>query len=182
MLFLFFIEPWQPKFNPFLILFAYSTEQSFAKVSFLCIMLPIPPPPSMKNLDCIMLVDDDKTSSFLFQHVLEETPFQGQMIVCRSGQEGLQYLRHPTGCRPNIILVDVNMPVMDGFEFVDSYKRLLPEQYLTTLVVMLSSSFNPLNEQKAAQAGLPCLEKPLGEEDLLEIVEHFWTNRSQDGL
>lgn len=133
----------------------------------------------------VLLVDDDPTSIFLQQHLLTDVcKYHGKIHECHNGKMALDYLENKgefiaNGTdypKPDLILLDINMPVMNGFEFLDAYK-LLPEELKGGIVIsMLTSSLNKLDREKAEkyQDVSDFITKPITSEQLFEIVEkHF---------
>lgn len=71
----------------------------------------------MKKLNCVLLVDDDITTNFLNESLIEEMDIAKQIMVAQNGKEALElierYFNEESSC-PQLILLDINMPVMDG--------------------------------------------------------------------
>lgn len=109
----------------------------------------------IKKLLCI---DDDNTTLMLIKMVTEKASFAKDVITASNGREGLEYyhnlLKGPEDKRkdyPQLIFLDLNMPVMNGWEFLDEFvKNILPD-VPDTKVVILSSSANPVDKEKAKQ-------------------------------
>ncbi|MEP2026135.1 MAG: response regulator [Reichenbachiella sp.] len=133
----------------------------------------------------ILLVDDDPTSLFLQQHLLTDVcKFNGQIHECHNGKMALDYIENKgefisngkTYPKPELILLDINMPVMNGFEFLDAYK-VLPQELRGGIVIsMLTSSLNKLDKDKAQNYKdvSDFITKPITKEQLLDIVnKHF---------
>jgi CheY-like chemotaxis protein len=97
-------------------------------------------------LRCILLVDDDPTTNYLNQKLLTKMGVADQVLTALNGQEALAAVH--THCPadnalcPNLVFLDVNMPLMNGFEFLAAYRQLPLAQQLAT-VVMLTSSLHP---------------------------------------
>lgn len=137
-----------------------------------------------KKLNCILLIDDDEPTNFLNKLVIEEIGCAEQVQVVQSGQAALDYLTNSgsfdagghTYPRPDLVFLDINMPAMDGWEFLDKYNRLSKAQKGKVIVVMLTTSFNPDDEMKAKSidAISDFKSKPLTVEVLRAILgEHF---------
>jgi len=85
-----------------------------------------------KKLSCVLLVDDDEPTNFLNRIILEEAGCAERIEVAQSGQAALSYLQKagehgPGGVvypNPSLIFLDINMPAMDGWEFLSRYKTL----------------------------------------------------------
>jgi CheY-like chemotaxis protein len=133
-------------------------------------MLPTP------KLDLILLIDDDKVTNYLHSIVIKDTGVSTHIEIKQNGKDGLQFLEdsHRKGKLPKLVLVDLKMPVMDGFEFVDAFRKLgLPEDH--TKIVMLTTSSNPKDIEKMKEKGITdFFDKPLTEEKLMELVEKYF--------
>jgi CheY-like chemotaxis protein len=122
----------------------------------------------------VLLVDDDKTFNFINTRLLELTGMAGDVRTAWNGQQALDLLSEYfqlAKAFPDIILLDLNMPVMDGFEFLAAFRKLSRSARKHVTVVVLSSSSNPKDLEKANQLGAHrYLPKPLAQEALLEIM------------
>ena len=118
----------------------------------------------------ILLVDDDKAMTYLNKLMLKESDINCQMDECLNGSEALNYIKN-TQTLPDIILMDINMPVMDGLHFLEAfnhYKNPVPQPY----VFMLSSSDRDM--EKCKKMDYPFVkgyfQKPLTEEHIQQIL------------
>ncbi|WP_035564914.1 response regulator [Hymenobacter sp. IS2118] len=133
----------------------------------------------MQKLTCALLVDDDQTTNYLNQLLLKRLAVTDTLLVALNGQEALDLLkihcREATEECPALILLDVKMPVMDGFTFLEAYEELPLPQKSAIIIVMLTTSLHPLDldrVQKLNIAGF--LNKPLTEAKINEVLEnHF---------
>lgn len=85
----------------------------------------------MSTLPHSLLVDDDVTANFLNQRLLTKLAMVEQVLVARNGAEALAKLMHLWETIPDqyvLVLLDVNMPVMDGLEFLAAYQQLPLDQ------------------------------------------------------
>ncbi|WP_071885524.1 response regulator [Rufibacter tibetensis] len=127
----------------------------------------------MKRIKSILLIEDDEITNFLNQTVIEETGIADEVIVALNGQEGLTYLQS-IKCPeefPTLILLDINMPVLDGFSFVEEYNRLPLVKETSTKIVVLSTSSNSTDMNQMRSLGITtCLLKPLSETDFRKVV------------
>ncbi|TVZ27738.1 CheY-like chemotaxis protein [Gillisia sp. Hel_I_86] len=128
-----------------------------------------------KKLNCILLVDDDLPTNFIHERVLRKIDCTEKIIAVQGGFEALEYLKstdketHP---QPDLILLDINMPGMNGWEFLENYNQLEKKQKSKAIVVMLTTSLNPDERNKANQ--IPqisaFLNKPLLADGIREIL------------
>lgn len=128
---------------------------------------------------CVLLVDDDPTTNYLNAKLLTRLDGSCHVLTTRNGQEALALIN--ARCRPggencpDLIFLDVNMPRMNGFDFLDAYRQLTPRQQCATVVVMLTSSLHPRDVERARR--LPVsgfLLKPLTAEKISQVIhDHF---------
>ena len=77
----------------------------------------------MKTLECIMLVDDDADTNFYNKIVLEQTDATNEIVVFENGKDALMYLEKGNN-KVDLILLDINMPIMNGWQFLEHYEKL----------------------------------------------------------
>ena len=133
----------------------------------------------MKKLNCILLIDDDESTNFLHELVIKKAGVADEVISHQSGKSALDYLqtetegKHP---QPDLIFLDINMPGMNGWEFLTEYKKLEKQQQGKFVVVMLTTSLHPEDESKANQ--LPeitdFMNKPLTEDMLNKVLDKYF--------
>ena len=130
-------------------------------------------------LECILLIDDDEPTNVLHKIIIEESGIARQVEIVYNGYDGLEYLKRTgkyaegTHPRPDLIFLDINMPGMNGFEFLEEYKQLDSHQKARMVVVMLTTSLNPEDREKAQKLGeiSDFKNKPLTVPLLQEIIE-----------
>lgn len=131
----------------------------------------------MSKLPCILLVDDDSTTNYLNQRLLDRLAVTDQVLVAQDGQQALNLVsRHCQSAEvacPTLILLDLNMPGMNGHEFLAAYRQLVPVP--ACVVVVLTSSLHPRDMQRAADTVVSSyLSKPLTSEKVQQLLHtHF---------
>ncbi len=135
------------------------------------------------GLDCILLIEDDKATNFIHQLAIRELGLDARIQVCLNGREGLDYLTGQGAfqglgkvSRPGIIFLDINMPLMDGWEFLEAYDLLDDNQKADIVVVMVSSSTNPDDHKRALRRDVVSgfVNKPLTTEVISGVIQkHF---------
>jgi CheY-like chemotaxis protein len=126
-------------------------------------------------LHTILLVDDDEISNYITEALIKEINMAKELSIATDGQQALDFLKqHPVINQKEqghiLILLDLNMPVMDGFEFMEECRKQSWKDKVT--VIMLTSSSNPKDISRAkdyAFAGY--LQKPFSQEELKEIIK-----------
>lgn len=134
----------------------------------------------MPAIRCTLLVDDDPATNYLNRKLLERLGITEQIKVATNGREALQVLISSCGedlspACPALIFLDINMPVMGGFEFLEAYGELPLAQQQAIVIVMLTTSLHPNDVQRAAQlpvAGF--LSKPLTAEKVAQVLTDYF--------
>ena len=124
--------------------------------------------------ETILLVDDDFATNHYHEIILEEWGVSKAIYMVSNGQQALEFLKtQPQQGKPSLILLDINMPVMNGFEFLEEYERLDESQKVSFVIFMLTSSLHPNDVQRAGKfkALNGYCEKPMTEEVLKTIVD-----------
>jgi len=116
----------------------------------------------------ILLVDDDEASVYLSSTILQEMHAAEDIEIARDGYSASGLLGK--GRWPDIILLDINMPKMDGFEFLEHLKKMGAS--LKTKIIMLTTSARKEDKEKAFSYRnvLDYVEKPLTEEIVRKIA------------
>jgi CheY-like chemotaxis protein len=139
----------------------------------------------MKKLDCILLIDDNKATNFLHETLIEELDVAKDIAVEYNGRDGLAFLEKycNNGKCPELILVDIHMPVMDGFDFLEGYRQRLFHEKYNSLVVMLTTSTNPRDVDRIEEIGFAdYLPKPLTEEHIITLVDKYFSGTDRQVL
>jgi CheY-like chemotaxis protein len=123
----------------------------------------------------ILLVDDNRTTISLNKLLIEKVDSSAELLIAHDGKAALDILQGlaQSGNRfPDIILVDLKMPVMDGIEFYRNFKENFTPQHVSgTKIVMLTTSLAPLDFKQATDEGIVYyLNKPLTTNKLKELI------------
>ncbi|WMJ72834.1 response regulator [Cytophagaceae bacterium ABcell3] len=126
----------------------------------------------MYKFKTVLLVDDDYVSNFIADHLLQKFKVCENVVFCRNGDEALRYLREAEHF-PELIFLDINMPVMDGFEFIDSFQHYNMDKNKTRIIIY-TSSFSEKDINILKNIGFnDYIIKPLNEEKLMNILKLF---------
>lgn len=132
----------------------------------------------MKKIERILLIDDDPIVNTRNRNLIESHGFSDNIVVKKNGQEALVYLEKE--CRevqnyPNLIILDLKMPGMDGFEFLVEFERVCEEVRMDTVVVILTVSRNPDDYIRLRELGnYYIFHKPLKLENLDDIYSRYF--------
>jgi len=127
---------------------------------------------------CIMLVDDNENDNFFHEREIKKTYLETLVISKESGPEALEYLTSMTekgNIKPILIFLDINMPGMNGWEFLIEYNKLEKEIQSAIIVVMLTTSDNPETKARALSYASVSdyIAKPLTKEKMELINEKY---------
>ncbi|QEC67821.1 response regulator [Panacibacter ginsenosidivorans] len=124
----------------------------------------------------VLLIDDDQVYLFAATKTIEATGLAGTVDVCTNGLDALEYLNRiisSSGKLPDVIFIDINMPVMDGWEFLEEYKTLSTRINDNIKIYILSSSVdkNDIMRSKEYNSVIEYVVKPVYKEKFSEILQ-----------
>ena len=105
-----------------------------------------------KKLKCILLVDDDNDCNFFHKLLINQLECAEQVFFAANGIEALDFLKSCSENKypkPEIIFLDINMPKMNGWEFLEEYHKLKVSEKAKMVLIMLTTSLNPDDREKA---------------------------------
>jgi len=123
----------------------------------------------------VLLVDDDEINNFISIKLIKKALLNTEIMACLNGKFAIDQLyevqkRDPDKL-PDYILLDINMPIMNGWEFLDEYKRLnIDAQGRTKIYIISSSVFsNDINKAKSYPLIKDFISKPLNIDKIIEL-------------
>ena len=129
----------------------------------------------MHAYNFVMLIDEDEIDNIINQKIIESNNFSQRVLVFQTGTEALEYLsKHAENEEdlPDLIFLDINMPIMDGFQFLEEFEKLQAPVLHKCKIIMLSSSISPRDIDRAASNKFvkKYLNKPLNSRYLQAIT------------
>lgn len=126
-------------------------------------------------LNKILCVDDDPITLMLYKMVIAKASFTEEIITAKNGQEALDYYdnlkANNDSAFPELIFLDLNMPVMGGWEFLDNFTKSNYDQFNKTKVIVLSSTIDPNDIEKVKKYPIVIdfMSKPVTKEMLEKL-------------
>jgi CheY-like chemotaxis protein len=135
--------------------------------------------PGKKAFNRVLIIDDDYASAYLTRIALQDLDIAEEILTAKNGSEGLEIVKQhclnkhaaKADC-PDLILLDLNMPVMSGFEVVEELHNIGQSNLIHAKIVVLTSSSEPRDMEKMAKFGVnQYLTKPVTEEKILPLAK-----------
>jgi len=125
----------------------------------------------MAFFERIMLIDDDEITNYINENILNDLDLGKEVISYIAAEEALNVIKEETEHPLTLILLDLKMPVFDGFDFLKEYNQLEFSTKKNLKLVILTTSENPHDLKKLEQLGnYDVLVKPLSEENLNALL------------
>ena len=129
----------------------------------------------MKQIELLALVDDDDTFIFITKKIIEKTNHVKEVKVFNNGLDALNYLKDNLNTQyklPEIIFLDLSMPIMDGWQFLDEFTSIESNNVKKIIIYICSSSISPHDILKAKKisAVSDYIIKPVTKDKFTEII------------
>ncbi|PQB06828.1 response regulator [Polaribacter filamentus] len=105
-----------------------------------------------KKRPLIAIIDDDRVYHFILSSIINKNKLADSILSFMDGEEAIQYLTNNKTENekiPDIVFLDMNMPIMDGWLFLEEYERIKKDITKKTVIFMISSSVDPLDIERA---------------------------------
>ena len=132
-----------------------------------------------KKFKTVMLVDDNEIDNLINQKMIEATDLAENILTYTGAKGALEFLKNiekiPAmlqSAMPEVIFLDIDMPLMDGFQFLDEFEKFSDEVKNGCSIIMLTSSMNPQDVSKAKKSNYvkKYINKPLTQESLEKLT------------
>lgn len=133
----------------------------------------------MINVGTVVLVDDNEADNFFHKLAIEAATKVkvGQVVDFTEPEAGLEWLSQP-GTAADVIFLDINMPRMNGWEFLKAFYQLPDPVKKTVVIMMLTTSPDPHDKERAGveQSVAEFLNKPLTTETFESLVQRYYAS------
>ena len=131
----------------------------------------------MNKIQPILLVEDDQVDIMTVKRSLKQLEVLNELVITHNGEEALNYLNQPTQGLPCVILLDINMPKMNGLEVLENLKK--HSVFKKIPVVMLTSSKEQQDVDNSFECGISgYILKPVDYDEFIssiQVLNRFWT-------
>jgi CheY-like chemotaxis protein len=125
----------------------------------------------------VLLIDDDEINNFISIKLIKKALLNTEITACLNGKLAIEQLadiqKNDPDKLPDYILLDINMPIMNGWEFLDEYKRLNIDPLGQSRIFIISSSVfsNDINKARSYQLVQNFISKPLNVDKIIELFK-----------
>ena len=129
-----------------------------------------------RKLKTILLLDDNSATNYIHKKFLIEANCAERILDFQSGINALKYLNSEVDAHPDLIFIDINMPIMDAWEFLEGYRKIEHEDKQKTKKILLSTSLSPSDKERASKINFidGIRLKPLNIESIHSIINDFF--------
>ncbi len=132
----------------------------------------------MSKLNSSCIIDDDPIFVYGTKKIMKKIDFSDEILVYNNGQEaidGLMKLAEQNKKLPSVIFLDINMPIMDGWEFLEDFVKIPNNNRENVTIFIISSSIDPMDIQKTQMYGLVnnYILKPIRVSDLERVLNEI---------
>jgi CheY-like chemotaxis protein len=129
----------------------------------------------MKKINTFCIIDDDDIYQFTTSVLLKKSDLVNKIIVFSNGLKAINFLKDEMGNKeniPDVLFLDINMPVMDGWEFLEEYLLIKPMMPKTVVIYMVSSSVDEKDVLRAKSISVLSgyLVKPISSQNIMKVI------------
>lgn len=129
----------------------------------------------------LLVIDDDDINIFIIKKIVEKTGYNIEMSAKSNGKQAVDYLSDLISSNqtlPDLILIDINMPVMNGWEFVEAYQTMGITKKVDLYILSSSVYENDIEKTKSYKIVKGFISKPLSMERLVDLIKQLQLTQS----
>ena len=123
----------------------------------------------MSKIDLTYIIDDDKIFTFVLKKILEKNKNFNQILDFKNGEEVLLMLTLHN-FKPDVILLDINMPVIDGWQFLEALEKLPNKEQYKIFIMSSSIDKTDIEKSKTFSTVVDFISKPINNEKLNKLI------------
>ncbi len=134
----------------------------------------------MKKISRILIIEDDPMTSYLHRKLIESYKVADNIDIAADGEEAIDLISSSVQANeedkiPQLIFVDLDMPFMDGFQFLEAFQNLTFKNKNKVVIAVLTSSMSSSDMNRAKRQSVDAyIMKPMTKEKMMELMEdHF---------
>lgn len=132
----------------------------------------------MNKISTLCVIDDDEIYAYTIKRLVKVTGIAEKIAFFENGQTAIDFFRNNAGNPdelPELVLLDLNMPILDGWQFLDQYQQLQPSLGKQPVIYIISSSIDEADHEraKAIPAVRDFIIKPINAETFKQIISNL---------
>ncbi len=127
----------------------------------------------MKKIDLTYIIDDDNIFVFVLKKLLEKNENFNQVLDFKNGEDVVSALCDDRIPKPDLILLDINMPVIDGWQFLEEIEKLPNKDQLNIYIMSSSIDANDIEKSKSFSTVKDFISKPISHEKLNALIQNL---------
>lgn len=129
----------------------------------------------MKPIKLALLIDDERVDRRYYKRTIENSNVVDEVIDFAAADEALAHLKANPGLQVDVVFLDINMPRMNGFEFLDAAIQEFGANFVEVVVVMITTSLNPADRDRAEAYDVvkEFISKPLTDDHVRQVATYF---------
>ena len=125
----------------------------------------------MKKINLTYIIDDDNIFIFVLKKILEKNQSFEEVLDFKNGEKVIELLNKKNQIIPNVILLDINMPVIDGWQFLEQIEKLPNKDQLNIFIMSSSIDANDIEKSKSFSTVKDFISKPINNDKLIKLLE-----------
>lgn len=125
----------------------------------------------MKKINLTYIIDDDNIFIFVLKKILEKNQSFEEVLDFKNGEKVIELLNKKNQIIPNVILLDINMPVIDGWQFLEQIEKLPNKDKFNIFIMSSSIDANDIEKSKSFSTVKDFISKPINNDKLNKLLE-----------